>query len=227
MNSSLAEKASRQTLSPAQSRLVLVEDQAEIREELLHLLESFAEFTCVCACASGEEALKQIPALRPDMILMDIMLPQMSGIECTARIKRLLPDTRILILTSSDDEDLIFPALEAGADGYLLKDVEPATLRTALLNLGNGDVPMTSGIARRVANYFRDRAKSRHQFVQLTPREKELLQMLSKGYSNKEIAGKLSLSNETIHSYLKNVYKKMHVHSRTEAVASFLSLRDE
>jgi len=204
-------------------RLALVEDQTEIREELLQLLESFVEFKCVCACASGEEALRQIPLVRPDIVLMDIMLPQMSGIECTARLKRLLPETRILMFTSSDDEELIFPALEAGADGYLLKQSEPATLRTALLNLLNGDVPMTSGIARRVANYFRDRAKLRHQFQHLTPRENELLILLSKGYSNKEIATKLSLSAETIHGYLKSTYKKMHVHSRAEAVMKFMS----
>lgn len=205
------------------SRLALVEDETEIRRDLLQLLESFEEFNCVCACASGEEALKKIPSLRPDIILMDIMLPQMSGIECTSRLKQLLPDTRILMFTSSDDEELIFPALEAGADGYLLKHVEPANLRAALLNLLNGDVPMTSGIARRVANYFRDRAKLRHQFVQLTPRENELLALLSKGYSNKEIAARLLLSTETIHGYLKNVYKKMHVHSRTEAVMKYMS----
>jgi DNA-binding NarL/FixJ family response regulator len=155
------------------------------------------------------------------------MLPHMSGIECTARLKRLLPDTRILMFTSSDDEELIFPALEAGADGYLLKQGEPAALRTALLNLLAGDVPMTSGIARRVANYFRDRAKLRDQFVQLTPREKELLGLLSKGYSNKEIAAELSLSIETIHGYLKSVYKKMHVHSRAEAVMKYMSHRNE
>ncbi|HEY4414437.1 MAG TPA: response regulator transcription factor, partial [Verrucomicrobiae bacterium] len=209
------------------SRLALVEDQPEIREDLLQLLETFDEFNCVCVCTSGEMALEQIPAAGPDIVLMDIMLPQMSGIECTARLKRLLPDTRILMFTSSDDEELIFPALEAGADGYLLKQVEPATLRTALLDLLKGDVPMTSGIARRVANYFRDRAKLRDQLVQLTPREKELLVLLAKGYSNKEIATQLSLSVETIHGYLKNVYKKMHVHSRTEAVMKFMSRQGE
>ena len=209
------------------SRLALVEDQKEIREDLLRLLETFEEFNCVCICDSGEEALKKIPAARPEIILMDIMLPHMSGIECTARLKQVLPDTRILMFTSSDDEELIFPALEAGADGYLLKQGEPAALRTALLNLLAGDVPMTSGIARRVANYFRDRAKLRHQFVQLTPREKELLGLLSRGYSNKEIAAELSLSIETIHGYLKNVYKKMHVHSRAEAVMKYMSHQNE
>jgi DNA-binding NarL/FixJ family response regulator len=223
MNQIVVENSFRKPIVHQLRRLALVEDQAEIREDLLQLLESFMEFNCVCVCASGEEALEQIPATHPEVILMDIILPRMSGIECTARLKQLLPDARILMFTSSDDEELIFPALEAGADGYLLKQVERATLRAALLNLLNGDVPMTSGIARRVANYFRDRAKLRHRFVQLTPRENELLALLSKGYSNKEIAAKLSLSAETIHGYLKNVYKKMHVHSRAEAVMKYMS----
>jgi DNA-binding NarL/FixJ family response regulator len=203
-------------------KIAMVEDLREIRESLSHLIGTFAEFQCVCACASGEEALKQIPETRPDVVLMDIFLPGISGIECTTRLKILLPDIRILILTASDDEEMVFPALEAGADGYLLKQAEPANLRAALLDLLQGGVPMTSGIARRVADYFRHRAKSRDQVVHLTPREKELLSLLSKGYSDKEIAGKLSLSAETIHGHLKNIYKKMHVHSRTEAVAKYM-----
>jgi DNA-binding NarL/FixJ family response regulator len=203
-------------------KIALVEDQREIRDSLLRLFKPFAEFRCVCVCASGEEALKQIPAAAPDVVLMDIFLPGMSGIQCTARLKGLLPGARILILTASDDEDLVFPALEAGADGYLLKQVEPAVLRAALLDLLKGGVPMTSGIARRVVEYFRGKAKLRDQLVHLSPREKELLALLSKGYSNKEIAEKLSLSVETIHGYLKNVYEKMHVHSRAEAVAKYM-----
>jgi DNA-binding NarL/FixJ family response regulator len=122
---------------------------------------------------------------------------------------------------------MVFPALEAGADGYLLKQAEPASLRTALLDLLKGGVPMTSGIARRVVDYFRSRAKSRDQIVHLTPREKELLVLLSKGYSNKEIAGNLSLSVETIHGHLKNIYQKMHVRSRAEAVAKYMSAENK
>jgi DNA-binding NarL/FixJ family response regulator len=147
----------------------------------------------------------------------------MSGIECTARLKELLPNARILILTASDDEEMVFPALEAGADGYLLKETEPAKLRAALLELLHGGVPMTSSIARHVANYFRKRAKTRDEMVRLSPRETELLTLLARGYSNKEIAGKLSLTLETIQSYLKSVYKKMHVHSRAEATAKYRS----
>jgi DNA-binding NarL/FixJ family response regulator len=208
---------------PSVCKVVLVEDQQEIRERWTRLLESFGDFRCVCACSSGEEALRAIPAAQPDIVLMDIFLPGMSGIECTARLKGLLPQTQILILTASDDEEMVFPALEAGADGYLLKQSRPADLRQALLDALKGGVPMTSGIARRVAEYFRRRAQLRDEMVRLSPREKEVLAMLSKGYSNKEIATHLSLGVETIHGYLKHVYEKMHVRSRSEAVAKYLS----
>jgi DNA-binding NarL/FixJ family response regulator len=203
-------------------KIALVEDEQEIRERWTRLLDSFGDFECVCACATGEEALRAIPPARPDVVLMDIFLPRMSGIECTARLKQLLPQTQILILTASDDEGMVFPALEAGADGYLLKQSKPAALQAALLEVLNGGVPMTSGIARRVAKYFRYKAESRTQTVRLSAREKEVLEMLSRGYSNKEIAGNLSLSVDTIHAYLRHVYEKLHVHSRTEAVVKFL-----
>jgi DNA-binding NarL/FixJ family response regulator len=212
---------------PACKKVALVEDLPETRESLLRLLERFTELKCVCVCASGEEALKRIPPAQPDVVLMDIFLPRMSGIECTARLKELLPNTRILILTASDDEEMVFPALEAGADGYLLKQTEPAKLWAALLELLHGGVPMTSAIARHVADYFRKRAKNRGKLVGLSPRETELLALLAKGYSNKEIAGKLSLTLETIQSYLKSVYKKMHVHSRAEAAAKYRTSQGE
>lgn len=204
-------------------RIAIVEDLLETRQSLVRLLRSFQEFDCVCECATGEEALKQIPLMRPDVVLMDIFLPRMSGIECTARLKILRPDIQILILTSAHDEDKVFPALEAGADGYLLKHIEPAKLRAALLDLVSGGVPMTSGIARRVAAFFREKAKLRDQAVHLTPRERELLTLISKGYSNKEIADKLSLTVETIRTYLKIIYEKMHVRSRTEAVVKYMA----
>lgn len=208
-------------------RIALVEDQRDTRESLVQLLRTFAELKCVCVCASGEEALKNIPPAQPDVVLMDIFLPRMSGIECTARLKALLPNARILILTASDDEEMVFPALEAGADGYLLKQTEPAKLRASLSELLHGGVPMTSSIARHVANYFRKRARTRDEMTRLSPRETELLTLLAKGYSNKEIAGKLSLTLETIQSYLKSVYKKMHVHSRAEAAVKFMSCQGD
>src|SRR5437588_9664889 len=213
-----------QPLPQTKSRSVaLVEDQPEIRDSWARLIASFPDFTCACMCSSGEEAMRLIPPLQPDVVLMDIFLPRMSGIECTARLKGLLPHTRILILTAADDEEMVFPALEAGADGYLLKQARPADLRDALNEVLNGGVPMTSGIARRVVEYFRERGKVRDELVNLSAREKEVLLLLSKGYSNKEIAANLSLSVETIHGYLKHVYEKLHVRSRAEAVAKYMS----
>lgn len=204
-------------------KVALVEDQAGIRESWVELIESFADFSCVGICSSGEEALRIIPAVQPDVVLMDIYLPRMSGIECTARLKQLLPETQIIILTAVADEDLIFSALEAGADGYLLKRTKPDDLRAALLDVLNGGAPMTSVIARRVVRSFRKKSNLTNAGVSLTPREDEVLALLSKGHSNKEIAEMLSLRLDTISSYLKVIYRKMHVRSRTEAVVRYLA----
>lgn len=204
-------------------RVALVEDQREIRENWTRLIESFADFKCVCTCSTGEEALKQIPTVRADVILMDIFLPRMSGIECTSRLKELLPKSQIVILTAVDDDEMVFLALEAGANGYLLKRTKPTDLRAALLDVLGGGAPMTSEIARRVVESFRRTAKTRFDEVRLTAREEEVLVMLSKGYSNKEIADKIDLSVETVRSHLKHIYEKMHVRSRTEAVARYMT----
>jgi DNA-binding NarL/FixJ family response regulator len=206
-------------------RVALVEDQKEIRENWTRLIDSFADFKCVCTCSTGEEALRVIPAVRPDVILMDIFLPRMSGIECTARFKESLPKAQIVILTAVDDDEMVFLALEAGADGYLLKRTKPTDLRAALLDVLGGGAPMTSEIARRVVESFRRVSRNRQETVRLTAREEEVLVMLSKGYSNKEIADKISLSVETVRSHLKHIYEKMHVRSRTEAVARYMTAR--
>ena len=212
---------------PSSHRVALVEDRREVREQWASLLDGFEGFSCVCACSSGEEALQAIPPLRPAIVLMDIFLPGMSGIECTVRLKEVSPQSRVLILTASDDEEMVFPALEAGADGYLLKHSSPGELHQALLDILHGGVPMTSGIARRVAEFFRRRGKTRNETGRLSQRETEVLDLLTKGFVNKEIADRLSLSVETIRSYLKNIYEKMHVHSRAEAVAKYITGRGE
>jgi DNA-binding NarL/FixJ family response regulator len=204
-------------------RVALVEDQREIRENWQRLIESFPDFECVCTCSSAEEALRVLAPARPDVVLMDIYLPRMSGIECTARLKALLPKTQIVILTAVDDDELVFLALEAGADGYLLKRTKPADLRAALLDVFTGGAPMSSEIARRVVESFRRRAKARDEAPHLSPREERVLELLSKGYSNKEIAEQLELSIDTVRSHLKHVYVKMHVRSRTEAVARYVA----
>ena len=206
-------------------KIALVEDKAEVRESWSRLINSFPGFSCVCACQSGEEALRMIPPIKPNVILMDIFLPRMSGIECTARMKELLPNTQILMLTAVDDEELAFPALEAGADGYLLKRTKPADLQAALVDVLSGGAPMTSEIARRVVASFRRPASARESDVRLSAREEEVLILLTKGYSNKEIASKLNLSVDTIRSHLKHIYEKMHVRSRAEAVAKYVTAK--
>ncbi len=204
-------------------RLALVEDVAEMRESWRQLIDGLPGFRCIRACASGVEALRELPALKPDVVVMDIQMPGMTGIECTMRLKQLLPATPILILTVSADNQTVFSALEAGADGYLLKRSRPEQLQTAILDVLAGGAPMTSEIARRVVASFRQRPVHRDEKARLTPREEEVLALLSKGFANKEIADKMSVSYETVRDHLKHIYEKLHVHSRTEAVARFLS----
>ena len=204
-------------------KVALVEDQPEVRESWIKLINSFPDFACICACGTGEEALRLIPPERPDVVLMDIFLPRMSGIECTVRLKALLPQTQIVILTAMADQELVFLALEAGADGYLLKRTKPADLRTALLDVLGGGAPMTSQIARRVIESFRQKSKFRDEFAHLSIREEQILMLLSQGYANKVIADKLELSIDTVCSHLKHVFTKLHVSSRTEAVVRYMA----
>jgi DNA-binding NarL/FixJ family response regulator len=204
-------------------KIILVEDKADVRESWSRLINTLPGFSCVAACTSGEEALRVIPTMNPDIVLMDIFLPRMSGIECTARLKLLLPKTQILILTAVEDDELVFMALEAGADGYLLKRTKPEDLRAAMLDVLGGGAPMTSEIARHVVESFRKASKSPKQAVHLSAREEEVLILLSKGYSNKEIAVQLSIGVETVSSHLKHIYEKMHVRSRAEAVARYMT----
>lgn len=206
-------------------RVVLVEDQRDTRESWARLVSSFPDFICICSCASAEEALRVIPGVKPDVILMDVFLPRMSGIECTARLKSILPATPIVMLTASDEDEILFLALESGADGYLLKRTKPMELRAALLDVLSGGAPMTSEIARHVVASFRRKVGGLDPSIALTTREEEILVLLTKGYSNKEIADILNLSIETVRSHLKNIYTKMHVRSRAEAVARYMSKR--
>ena len=214
-----------QTVAKPPLRVALVEDQDDTRESWRRLISSFPDFDCVCTCASAEEALRMIPEAMPDVVLMDVFLPRMSGIECTAKLKTMLPETPIVMLTASDEDEILFLALESGADGYLLKRTKPADLRTALLDVMNGGAPMTSEIARHVVASFRSKISGISPSVSLTTREEETLVLLTKGYSNKEIAEYLQLGIETVRSNLKNIYTKMHVRSRAEAVAHYMTKR--
>ncbi len=224
-NSEKSARPARPAAAPerAKYKVALVEDQPDVRVSWTNLINSFPDFACVFTCATGEEALRAIPPHQPDVVLMDIFLPRMSGIETTVRLKALLPQTQVVMLTAMADQELVFLALEAGADGYLLKRTKPSALRAALLDVLGGGVPMTSQIARRVIESFRQKAKVREESVHLSVREEQILLLLSQGHSNKMIADKLELSIDTVCSHLKHVFAKMHVSSRTEAVVRYMA----
>jgi DNA-binding NarL/FixJ family response regulator len=202
-------------------RLAIVEDDAVIRQSLMQIVEDARGLRCLAACATGEEALKCLPDLQPDVVLMDINLPRMSGIDCVRRLRELLPKTQVLMLTVYEDSDSIFRALRAGAGGYLLKRSEPEQLLEAIRDVLHGGSPMTSQIARKVVQTFRASSELANLETRLTDRETEVLDYLAGGYANKEIADKLALTVPTVRSHLRNIYEKLHVRSRTEAVAKF------
>jgi DNA-binding NarL/FixJ family response regulator len=204
-------------------KVVLVEDKPGVRDSWAKLINSLPGFSCVQSCISGEDAVRVIPSLKPDLVLMDIFLPRMSGIECTARLKLLMPKIQILMLTAVEDDELVFLALQAGADGYLLKRTKPEDLEIAMRDVLGGGAPMSSEIARRVVESFRRPSQQPKLDVQLSAREEEVLILLTKGYANKEIADQLSIGNQTVGSHLKHIYEKMHVRSRAEAVARYMS----
>jgi DNA-binding NarL/FixJ family response regulator len=203
-------------------RIALVEDQDKVRENWTRRINSLPEFQCVCSCVSAEEALTVIPVKNPDVVLMDIFLPRMSGIECVARLKAKLPDIQIVILTAMDNQELLFMALEAGADGYLLKRTKSSDLRRALLDVLGGGVPMTSQIARQLIASFRKHPPSKDESLNLSAREGQILKLVSEGQSNKMIADKLEMSFDTVRTHLKRVFKKLHVKSRTEAAMRYI-----
>ena len=202
--------------------VAIVEDNRDFRATLARYMDEAPGHRCVCACSSSEEALQKIPRLLPDVVLMDIHLPNMSGLDCTRRLKELCPSVQVLILTVYEDNERIFGALKAGAGGYLLKRADPADILQAIQEVKQGGAPMSSQIARRVVQSFRADAGAARKVEDLSRREEEILQHLSKGYSSKEIADRLSVSVNTVRTHLQHIYEKLHVRSRTEAVVKFL-----
>jgi len=200
----------------------IVEDNRGTRETLKELFGRAQGLRCVGAHSSGEEALKRIPDEKPDVVLMDINLPGMRGIECVAQLKARIPKTQVLMLTTYDQSDLIFESLRAGAHGYLLKNIDPAELVQAVEQVHAGGAPMSMYIARKVVNHFQQIRKPSSEMETLTPREHEILGLLAKGYLYKEIADQLGISISTVRAHLHTVYEKLHVQSRTEAVVKFL-----
>jgi DNA-binding NarL/FixJ family response regulator len=202
--------------------VAIVEDDPLILDNLSRLIEETAGFRCVAVFPNAEQALLQIPRDPPDVVLMDLNLPGVSGVECVRRLKKVLPRLQILVLTVYEDSDKVFAALKAGAGGYLLKRTSPDKLLEAIRDIQQGGAPMSSHIARQVVQSFQRSARSTPEMETLSPREEEILYLVSGGYHNKEIASRLNISLETVRVHLRNIYEKLHVHSRSEAVVKLL-----
>lgn len=203
------------------TRVAIVEDNQVIRESLAAYVHTDPGLRCVCACGSAAQALRELPAHQPAIVLMDIQLPDLSGIECTARLKQLLPDVKILMVTVYGDPDRIFSALRAGACGYLLKRCKPEELVAAIREVREGGAPMSREIARHLIAYFQQTpppATAPSELAELSPREREILELVAQGCADKEIADRLNVRHGTVRWHLQHVYEKLHVRSRTEAV---------
>jgi Response regulator containing a CheY-like receiver domain and an HTH DNA-binding domain len=197
----------------------IVEDDSDMREGLAQLINRTSDFSCVSQHATAEDAIARAPGLKPDVVLMDINLPGMSGVEAVRKLKILLPQTQFIMLTVYKDSEAIFNALMAGANGYLLKQTPPKELLAALREVCAGGAPVTSQIARKIIEAFRQTRTNVGEAEGLSAREQEVLELLSQGFLYKEIADKLQISYRTVSTHLEHIYGKLHVHSRAQAVA--------
>jgi DNA-binding NarL/FixJ family response regulator len=205
--------------------VAIVEDNAEIREMLTRAISRARPLSCAGSFADAESALAELPALAPNVVIMDLELPGLDGVECTRRLKAARPQIQVLMLTVFMDTDRIFNALAAGASGYLLKRTSRAEIVEAIEQVWQGGAPMSSEIARKVVESFRPRPAARPTVPdqQLTAREDQVLKLLAAGHATKAIASELAVSTETVRFHLKHIYDKLHVRSRTEAVIKYLS----
>lgn len=203
-------------------RISLVEDDVKTREGLLKLLRLAPNFVCLGAYGSVEEAEREIPKLLPDVVLMDINLPGRNGIECVSHLKQAHPQLQFVMLTTCDDNEMIFQSLRAGASGYLLKRSASTELAAAIEEVDLGGSPMSMQIARKVVSHFYQIKKPASDVEKLSKREQEILALLAKGLPYKQIADQLGISPSTVHGHLHAIYGKLHVQSRTEAVVKYL-----
>lgn len=203
-------------------KVSIIEDDEWIRENLATQISRREGFTCGRCFGSGEAALADISKEIPDVVLVDINLPKMNGIECVRKLKAHLPGVLILMLTAYEDSDKIFKSLLAGASGYLLKRTPQSEILQAIEDVHRGNSPMTGHIARKVVQYFNQRGVTENEIEKLSNREREVLDRLAEGIPYKEIADTLSLSIDTVRMHIKGIYSKLHVHSRGEAVAKYL-----
>jgi DNA-binding NarL/FixJ family response regulator len=202
--------------------VAIVEDNADLRGTLARVINRAAGHQCVGQYGDAESALASLPKDKPRVVLMDINLPGMNGVECVRKLKQMLPETLVVMLTAYEDTENIFGSLEAGASGYLLKRSKSAEILEAIKDVVEGGSPMTAHIARKVVHSFQSKASSPQATDNLAEREREVLDLLSQGFMYKEIADKLGISFETVRTYIRRIYEKLQVRSRTEAVAKAL-----
>lgn len=202
-------------------KVAIVEDDLRVREELAKLIDRNTGFRCLGTYANGEIALAEIPKLKPDVVLMDIKLPGMSGIDCVRSLKTACPSVQIVMLTVYDEVGQLFQSLMAGACGYLLKRTPADKLLEAITEAQLGGAPMTRKIARKVVQYFHQFGAASPEAGILSKREQETLALLGEGFRYKEIAEKMGISFNTVREYVHSIYQKLHVTSRTEAVRKY------
>jgi DNA-binding NarL/FixJ family response regulator len=205
-----------------QIKVAIVDDDEGIRGSLSALIKRSKELKLTGEFANAENALAEIPKNLPDVVLMDINLPGMKGYDCVRRLKTAHPAVQFLMLTVYEDSDSLFSSLRAGASGYLLKRTASVRLLEAIKDVFEGGAPMSPQLARRVVQFFSTPATQNTELAKLTNAEREFLDQLAKGYAYKEIADKMGISIDTVRSYVRTVYEKLHVHSRTEAVVKYL-----
>jgi DNA-binding NarL/FixJ family response regulator len=200
------------------TRVAIVEDNEGTRTSLASLLERAKDFQVVGCYADAESALEEVASRTPDVVLVDIKLPQMNGVECVTQMKAILPKTQFIMLTVYANDEWLFNSLLAGANGYLLKRTPPGKLLEAIRDVRAGGSPMTPEIARRVVQIFRKQTPKPDDTAKLTAREKQVLNQLAQGFRYKEVGGNLNLSMDTVRTHIRNIYDKLRVHSRTEAL---------
>ncbi|EEF58132.1 response regulator [Pedosphaera parvula] len=205
-----------------QIKVAIVDDDKDMRTSLATLIRRTGSLQLLGEYSNGEIAMEEIPRQPPDVVLMDINMPGMGGIECVRRLKAIIPAVQVLMLTVYEDSDSLFNSLKAGASGYLLKRTSSSKLLEAVRDVHAGGSPMSPQLARRLVQFF-SKPQDVSPVSQLSPGEREFLQLLSKGYVYKEIAEKMGISTDTVRYYVRTVYEKLHVHSRTEAVVKFLN----
>lgn len=203
-------------------QVALVEDDEEIRANLTVRISRSPSFCLLGSYSDAETALVELPKQKPDVVLMDINLPGMDGVECVRRLKAEMPEVHVIMLTVYEDGNRLFNSLIAGASGYLLKRSPADKLLTAIQEVYEGGAPMTPEIARRLVQHFRQISEPQSGLPKLTPRERDILKQLAQGYRYKEIVDNLGVSIGTLHSYISRIYEKLQVHSRTEAVLRYL-----